>query len=62
MYTSAIREKLQHLKFPTSGLAFKAISNCMTSSGGDLLSISAPNIEIGTLTAEHHNKLGTYDF
>lgn len=38
----------------TSGLAFKAASNCFTSSGGDIWSISAPSIDRGTLTPENY--------
>jgi hypothetical protein len=37
---------------PTSGLAVKTSSNCFTTSGGEIGSISAPSIEMGTLTAE----------
>lgn len=37
---------------PTSDFAVKTSSNCFTTSGGDIWSISAPSIEIGTLTAE----------
>lgn len=37
---------------PTSGLAVKTSSNCFTTSGGEIGSISAPRIEMGTLTAE----------
>lgn len=43
-----------NLGLPTSGLAFKASSNFFKSSGGDILSTSAPSIEIGTLTAENN--------
>lgn len=39
-----------YVEFVTSGFAFKAASNCLTSSGGDILSISAPSIDKGTLT------------
>lgn len=39
-------------KFLTSGFLFKAASNSFKSSGGDLWSVSAPRIEIGTLTPE----------
>ena len=37
---------------PTSFLASKASLNCLKSSGGEVWSISAPSIEIGTLTPE----------
>lgn len=46
---------LQKLEEVTSGFASKASSNSLTSSGGDILSISAPSIAIGTLTPKNHH-------
>jgi len=36
----------------TPGLAVRTCSNCFTSSGGDILSISAPSIAVGISTPE----------
>lgn len=36
----------------TPGLAARTCSNCFTSSGGDILSVSAPSIAVGISTSE----------
>ena len=46
----------KYLKFLTSGLASKAWPNFLSSSGGPVWSVSAPNIDIGTLTPKIYHK------
>lgn len=50
------KKKTKGYDLPTSGLAAKTSSNCFKTSGGDILSISAPSTAIGTLTTAIDSK------